>query len=249
MLPENENGVKKTYPDRLERPLLPNFETMRIRYRKTGNLQYISHLDLQRTWMRVLTRAKIPMWYTQGFNPHPKLNYGCPLPVGKQSECEYLDVRIDRAIMPQEIKEQLNAELPDEMCVLDVYPAQTTFNDIVAACYTISIHISGATEAQAAAIDALLHGEPIMMTKKTKAGDKEINILSYVQEAGTTFRVQDGTILLHLVLAAGNTSNLNAEMLMTAIKEKTGLLREVNTTDCYEIMREEMLCADGSAFH
>ena len=107
----------------------------------------------------------------------------------------------------------------------------------------------GAAEAQAAAIDALLHGEPIMMTKKTKAGDKEINILSYVQEAETTFRVQDGTILLHLVLAAGNTSNLNAEMLMTAIKEKTGLLREVNTTDCYEIMREEMLCADGSAFH
>ena len=63
---------------------MPNFETMRIRYRKTGNLQYISHLDLQRTWMRVLTRAKIPMWYTQGFNPHPKLNYGCPLPVGRK---------------------------------------------------------------------------------------------------------------------------------------------------------------------
>ena len=70
------NEVKFTLP-MLEVP-----RTVRIKFQKVGNLQYISHLDLQRSFNRVLVRAGLPLWYTKGFNPHIKMVFGMPLPVG-----------------------------------------------------------------------------------------------------------------------------------------------------------------------
>ena len=94
-------------------PLLEQPRTVRIRFVKKGNLQYVSHLDLQRTLHRVLIRAGIPMWYTKGFNPHPKISFGYPLSIGTESMCEFLDMRIEREISMQEIMEQMNCELTD----------------------------------------------------------------------------------------------------------------------------------------
>ena len=79
-----------------EYPILEAPKTVRIRFRKVGDLQYISHLDLQRTFSRILVRAKIPMWYTKGFNPHAKVIFGLPLSVGTESECEFIDLRLER---------------------------------------------------------------------------------------------------------------------------------------------------------
>ena len=94
---------------KFDRPMLDAPITVRVVFQKTGNLQYFSHLDLQRTWQRVLVRASIPMWYTQGFNPHSKIVFGVPLPVGSEGMEEMVDLRIDREITPAEIKAQLNA--------------------------------------------------------------------------------------------------------------------------------------------
>ena len=69
-------------------PLLETPVTIRLGFYKKGALQYISHLDLQRTFQRILSRAELPLWYTQGFNPHPKLVFGLPLPIGCESVCE-----------------------------------------------------------------------------------------------------------------------------------------------------------------
>ena len=79
----------------LARPELNPPVNVRLKFRKTGNRQYISHLDLQRTFNRVLVRSCIPVWYTKGFNPHIKLVFSTPLSVGTQSVCEYLDIRVD----------------------------------------------------------------------------------------------------------------------------------------------------------
>ena len=73
---------------KLALPMLDTPITVRIKFCKTGNLQFVSHLDLQRTFHRVLVRANIPMWYTKGFNPHAKLVFGLPLSVGTESICE-----------------------------------------------------------------------------------------------------------------------------------------------------------------
>ena len=71
MVSDSKKGLKPYSKDDYE--LLPEPKYIRLKFRKIGNLQYISHLDLQRTMGRVLIRAKIPLWYTKGFNPHPKL--------------------------------------------------------------------------------------------------------------------------------------------------------------------------------
>ncbi|HQN63701.1 MAG TPA: TIGR03936 family radical SAM-associated protein [Flexilinea sp.] len=67
----------------------------RISYQKTGPLRYISHLDLQKVWIRVLLRAKIPLIYTQGFHPAPKIATGWPLPLGWEGKNELIDLWFD----------------------------------------------------------------------------------------------------------------------------------------------------------
>ncbi|MBQ2757724.1 MAG: DUF2344 domain-containing protein [Clostridia bacterium] len=109
--------------------------TLRLRFCKLGNLQYISHLDLQRTFSRVLVRAGLPLWYTKGFNPHIKMVFGLPLPVGSESVCELLDIRIERDMQESEVLARLNAELTDELAVTAVYPAARKFADIAFAEY------------------------------------------------------------------------------------------------------------------
>ena len=131
---EKLNRISKFDREKLDAPI-----TVRVIFSKTGNLQYFSHLDLQRTWQRVLVRASIPMWYTQGFNPHSKIVFGVPLPVGSEGMEEMVDLRIDRKITPAEIKAQLNAELTNEMQVSEVYIPATSFSDIAWATYQMAV--------------------------------------------------------------------------------------------------------------
>ena len=67
---------------------------IRAKFYKIGMLQYISHLDLMRTMTRTLTRAGIPAWYSQGFNPRLKITFSLPLSIGTQSECEFFDIKL-----------------------------------------------------------------------------------------------------------------------------------------------------------
>ena len=138
---------------KFDRPLLPEPMTYRVVFSKVGNLQFFSHLDLQRTWQRVLVRASIPMWYTQGFNPHSKIVFGIPLSVGTEGTHEMVDLRIDRAITPDEMRDQLNAELTDEMQVSAVYIPTTAFSDIAYATYTVTVSDPSAASVGADAVE------------------------------------------------------------------------------------------------
>jgi radical SAM-linked protein len=67
---------------------------VRVKFKKVGNLQYISHLDLVRTMHKVIVRARLPLWYTEGFNPKPKMIFAAPLSIGTESVCEFVDIRL-----------------------------------------------------------------------------------------------------------------------------------------------------------
>ena len=73
---------------------------LRFKFIKRGSLQYISHLDLVRTMHKVIVRAKLPLWYTEGFNPKPKMIFAAPLSIGTESECEFMDLRMNEYIDP-----------------------------------------------------------------------------------------------------------------------------------------------------
>ncbi len=219
-------------------------KTIRILFRKVGDLQYISHLDLQRTMARVLVRAKIPMWYTQGFNPHAKVIFGLPLSVGTESECEFIDLRIDRDITPAEVKSRLNRELTREMQILEAYEPTTKFQDIGWAKYEMSIKQEHADEGTAKALQHLFETSPLTMTKKTKSGDKEIDIIPMIRRIKVV-STESGELRISAILAAGGSEHLNPEMLIKAAKAQLGILSGDPTKESYSILRTHVYLADG----
>ncbi|MBQ8850489.1 MAG: DUF2344 domain-containing protein [Clostridia bacterium] len=225
----------------LERPW-----TVRLKFRKVGKLQYISHLDLQRTFMRVIVRACIPAWYTKGFNPHAKLVFSTPLSVGSESEYEFLDLRIDRDMSPEEIMRRLNAELTDELCITDAYIPTSDFSEIAYATYDINICTEGATKETAEQIRSVLTTSPLMLTKKTKSGEKDIDIVPLIKSADVGFA--DGKIIMSATLSASVGEFLNPELLITGLKQKCGILSGDPTKECYTIMRTSVRRADMTLF-
>ena len=221
-------------------------KTVRIKFRKVGDLQYISHLDLQRTVARVLVRAKIPMWYTQGFNPHAKVIFGLPLSVGTESECEFIDLRIDRDISSAEVKERLNRELTAEMQILEAYEPTSKFQDIAWAKYEICLRFAGADANMASKLEGLYTTSPLNMTKKTKSGDKEIDITSMIRRIKAVYNAdREGEIRISAILSAGSAEHLNPEMLIKAVKEQLGILSGDPTKESYTILRTHVYLSDG----
>ena len=221
-------------------------KTVRIMFRKVGDLQYISHLDLQRTVSRVLVRAQIPMWYTQGFNPHAKVVFGLPLSVGTESECEFIDLRIDRDISCKEVKNRLNRELTSEMQILEAYEPTTKFQEIGWANYEIEILTPKASAELAKRLQALYTGGNLIMTKKTKSGDKEIDIAPMIRRIKVIFDDEkQGRLHISALLSAGSAEHLNPEMLIKLARTHEGILLEDNVDELYSILRTKVFCADG----
>lgn len=247
MLSEKEMSRRVS---KFDRPLLSEPMTYRVVFRKVGNLQYFSHLDLQRTWQRVLVRASIPMWYTQGFNPHSKIVFGIPLSVGTQGLCEMVDLRVNRAISPEEMRNQLNAELTDEMQVSEVYVPTAPFADIAYATYVFTLS-DPSFDLPCEAVEALFapNADPIVMTKRTKSGDKELNILPLIRELHAT-HTEDGLLTIRATLAAGGNASLGPEYIVTALRERLHLLSDTAHPDScwYSILRTGFLREDGSTF-
>lgn len=232
----------------LSRPELPNPKVVRLKFCKVGTLQYISHLDLQRTFNRILVRACIPVWYTQGFNPHIKLVFSTPLSVGSESVCEYLDIRLSREMPLDELKDRLNAEMTDEFYITEVYEPKNDFLSIAYASYDIAIHTNGASESLARKIEEILSTSPLTMIKKGKAGEKEIDIIPLIKEVKSKYNEENQNIELNVVLSASSTQYLNPEMLITALKEKTDILSGSLTEEYYSILRTTLRKEDMSEF-
>ncbi len=232
----SKEQVKK--PSKFDRRPLDTPVTMRVVFTKTGNLQFFSHLDLQRTWQRVLVRAAIPMWYTLGFNPHQKIVFGVPLPVGSEGLEEMVDLRIDREISPAEMKAQLNAELTSEMQVSEVYVPTTSFSDIAWATYEMTLSTIGDAAENANAIHAIFAegAAPVIMSKRSKSGDKDIDILPLIHSLKATADCH-GEIHIRATLRAGNTENLNPEYIIKAIRERSDMLPEDTLSVWYRILR------------
>ena len=243
MVSDSKKGLKPYSKDDYE--LLPEPKYIRLKFRKIGNLQYISHLDLQRTMGRVLIRAKIPLWYTKGFNPHPKLIFATPLSVGTQSYCEFLDVRVERDIPPSVMQEHLNAELTDELYITDAYEAKTSFSDIIWSEYDFEIITESANADLAENIRVLLTASPLVITKKTKSGPKDIDIVPLIKDIKTSFDGEKGAIKMTAILSAAGADYLNPEQIISVLKEKLGILSGDPMQEEYSIIRKRVLLSDA----
>jgi radical SAM-linked protein len=85
---------------------------IRITFAKRGALRYTGHLDLHKLWERAARRAQLPLAYSQGFHPQPKMSLAAALPLGFSSQCEVLDMRLEREVALDGLPERLNETLP-----------------------------------------------------------------------------------------------------------------------------------------
>ena len=242
-------GEKLTEKARLR--TLPELEhpyTVRLKFKKVGNLQYISHLDLQRTFIRVINRACIPVWYTKGFNPHAKLVFSTPLSVGAQSVYEFLDIRMDHDMPCEEIMERLNRELTDELCITEAYLPTTDFSSIAWASYEYEIRTNGASAEMARALEQTLTTSPLNLIKRTKSGEKEVDIVPMIRSVSVVFDENTATLRMKATLRACSTEFLNPEMLITGLKQRNGILSGNPAEEWYTIMRTAVMLEDGILF-
>ncbi len=239
-----KSAVVRSAFDKFDMEPLDAPETVRLRFRKVGDLQYISHLDLQRVWGRILIRSGVPIWFTQGFNPHPKIVFAMPLSIGAQSECEYVDIKIDRKISLLEIAERINAQVTDEMRVTEVYRPKTKFSEIGLVEYRIEIDCDGLSPKTASAAVKLLTASPLMIMKRSKSGEKEVDLTAYLK--GVTASYSD-RLRLDIKLTGGEGS-LNPEAVVTALRERLGILSDYPNSGGYTITRTELYFADGTRF-
>ncbi len=248
----SQKGTKLKPYSKDDYPMLSEPKYIRFKFRKVGNLQFISHLDLQKAMAKVLVRAKAPLWYSKGFNPHPKLIFALPLSVGAQSECEYLDVRVERAIPPLELMEHINDELTEELRFLDAYYAQTKLEDIYWAEYDFEIVTEGADENLAREIEKILTAEQVIILKKAKDKYKNIffkeqDIAPYVRDVSVGF--EDGAVKINAKLSASINQthpHINPETIVTMLKEKLGILSGDVTREQYDIIRTRIYFEDGA---
>ncbi|WP_184676225.1 TIGR03936 family radical SAM-associated protein [Saccharothrix violaceirubra] len=95
-------------------------QRLRVRYAKRGRLRFTSHRDIARTFERALRRAGVPMAYSQGFNPHPKVSWANAAPTGVASEAEYVEVQVVEEVEPEALRAALDAALPPGLDILEI---------------------------------------------------------------------------------------------------------------------------------
>ena len=152
---------------------------MLIRFGKNPRLRFISHLDLQRFLHMALNRTGLPIKYSEGFNPHPVMAFGSALALGWTSEYELLDVRLSAPMGRKRCEEALRFALPEDLPVLEVKLLEDRAPSIMSMVYASDylIRLNGETaQAVKDAADAFMAEECVMAVKKTKSGEKEINI-------------------------------------------------------------------------
>ncbi len=91
----------------------------RLKYIKTDNLVFISHLDILKVIQRAFRRANVDLEHSKGFNPHPKVHFAPPLPLFTSSMGEYMDVETKEDFKPEELLKRLNKVLPKNLCLID----------------------------------------------------------------------------------------------------------------------------------
>ncbi len=196
-------------------------KNVRIWFRKFGTAKYISHLDLNRCVARAFHKAKLPMWYTEGFNPHAFVTFALPLSLGVEGRRESMDIRLLEDMPKQEIMNRLNEALPKDIRIFDVTEPQMKPGKIAYASYEIRYKTeNGDLQLIKAELETLFAKESIPVQKKTKSGMKTINLSSYLNRYEIT--VEDNQIVLNIVLPAGSTENINPSLIGDAVEAELG---------------------------
>lgn len=194
---------------------------VRMSFEKTGMAKFISHLDTVRCITRAMKRANVPIWFTEGFNPHAFLTFAMPLSLGFESLCETVDFRLMEEVDLKKLANQINDALPVDITVKEIYVYETSPNDIRWAEYKVIFNNPDNLFLEQA--EKILSADEIMVLKKAKQGrkkvEKEVNIKEHIK----SFELENdnGKLVLKTVLSSGTSININPMLLIGALTKDT----------------------------
>ncbi len=233
------NYVPKPKPVLPPKGSVKAVRTLRVRFAKTGPALYISHLDLSKVMSRCIVASGLPVYYTEGFNPIPKLVFATPLSLGCGGDEEVLDIRLMKDVSNVEALARLRSSMAAGIEVREVYTAKEKISDIQFARNRITYGGFVPVDYMADAINDLF-SRPVVMLKKTKSGEKEVDITTFIRSLEA--KIEDGVLVVDTVTAASQESFLNPEYIATAIEKEFAL----SGTDGYHtICRKQLLMGDG----
>lgn len=215
---------------------------VRVLFSKTGRAKYTSHLDTMRTLTRAFRRSGLPVWYTQGFNPHLYMTFALPVALGYESLCESVDIRLTQDIPFEAVTQKLNTALPPGFKAVRAAKPVNEPSAIAYADYDVrliyEIPVTGSIEQK---LESFLALPVIEAQKKTKKGMKTVDIKPLSKVASTKI---DGNVMeLNLRMAAGIELNINPTLLLKAFYDWSGVLPEG-----VKIMRTAILDKTGADF-
>lgn len=211
-------------------------KSVRLFFTKKGDARFVSHLDMNRMMTRLVRKAGLDIWYTEGFNPHPYMTFALPLPLGFEGLYEIMDIRInDDNFDISKIPDIMNGVCPKSIHFFDAKEPDKKVGAIAFAEYEIIFDDVGEVRNK---LSSFLVEKPIIAKKRTKKGDmKEIDLSDKIKDFCITS--ENGNTKLKIILPAGSNDNINPSILLEAFYNKNS-----DVYYCYDVTRTAIL--DGN---
>jgi radical SAM-linked protein len=209
-----------------DRDVAPTVQKLRLRYAKRGRLRFSSHRDFQRALERALRRADVPMAYSAGFSPHPKVSYANSAATGVASEAEYVEIGVAEACDPAAVRRALDDALPPGLDVIEVVEARTPdfANRLEASVWRIELPGLAAATVWQAAVRLLAETE-VLVDRMTKNGVRTFDARAAVLSAEMAPEPAEGDdcAILTLVVRHG-TPSVRPDDVLSALRRVADLV-------------------------
>lgn len=191
---------------------------VRIKFKKTGVVKFVGHLDLLRYFQKSMRRADIDIAYSEGFSPHQIMSFASPLGVGITSDSEYMDIEIRSFITSKEAMKRLNDTMVEGIEVLSFQQladdSKNAMSIVAAADYEVTFRGNYAPEGNwEDKVSDFFHQDEIVVTKTTKKSTKDVDIKPLIH----SISAKDGIVFMQV--ASGSFENLKPELVMQAFCE------------------------------
>ena len=202
----------------------PVVQRLRVRYAKRGPLRFTSHRDFARAFERALRRAGVPMAYSAGFSPHPKISYAGAAPTGVASEAEYLEIGLARTCAPDALRAELDAALPPGLDVVEMVEAEPPGLADRLEASRWQIQLPGVDPAAAeAAVAALLAADSVPVERATKDGTRIVDARAVVVTLGVAEPGAAADCAILDVVMRHITPAVRPDDVLTALRHVSGL--------------------------
>lgn len=194
-------------------------KNVRVWFEKDNECRFISHLDLNRCMLRALHKSKVPIWHTEGFNPHPFVTFALPLSLGFHGKKETMDMKLLEEDFPfGEIISRLNSCLPAGIKVYQVTEPKMKPGKIKYAAFQMKLTCETiAADSLYETVNKLFAMDTILIDKKSKSGIKEVDLKPNFHTYKITH--QQDFVQVDIILPAGSTNNVNPSLILKALKK------------------------------